>query len=115
MTDVVAFHPVKPVPGELEFECHRCGALVTRDAIERHRDWHQRFAFDWPEPGPGRVPPRECLRAARDALSRMYSRSDDPLPKLWMMMAEALDWQRRAFEQMAQGQPAPAEHSGGQS
>lgn len=48
----------------------------------------------------GRVPPRECIRAARDALNKMYSHSDAELPKLWMFMAEALDWQRRAMEQM---------------
>lgn len=50
---------------------------------------------------PNRVPPRECIRAARDALNKMYSATDGPLEKLWMFMAEALDWQRRALEQIA--------------
>lgn len=50
---------------------------------------------------PGRVPPRECIRAARDALNKMYS-TEGPVEKLWMFMAEALDWQRRALEQIAE-------------
>jgi hypothetical protein len=46
---------------------------------------------------PDRVPPRECIRAARDALNRAYGCSEAP----WQLIAEALDWQRRAMEQMA--------------
>lgn len=44
----------------------------------------------------GRVSPRECIRAARDALNRAYGYSDPP----WPLIAEAVDWQRRALEQM---------------
>src|ERR1700758_3541222 len=57
-------------------------------------------AFDAPAAA-NRVPPRECIRAARDALDKMYSATDGPLDKLWTFMAEALDWQRRALEQIA--------------
>ena len=39
--------------------------------------------------------------AVRDALDKMYSATDGPLDKLWTFMAEALDWQRRALEQIA--------------
>lgn len=48
----------------------------------------------------GRVAPRECIRAARDALDRAYGRtSADEL--LYPFMIEALDWLRRGLEQMA--------------
>lgn len=43
-----------------------------------------------------RVPPRECVRAARDALSKAYGYSEPP----WPLIAEAVDWLRRAAEQM---------------
>ena len=52
---------------------------------------------------PGRVPPRECIRAARDALSRAYGISDSR--QTWPFMLEALDWLRRGLEQIAQDQP----------
>jgi hypothetical protein len=45
-----------------------------------------------------RVPPRECIRAARDALNRAYSQDKAP----WSLIAEAVDWQRRALEQMVE-------------
>lgn len=49
----------------------------------------------------GRVAPRECIANARDALNRAYSHpgitdGGHALP----FIAEALDWQRRALEQM---------------
>jgi hypothetical protein len=52
---------------------------------------------------PGRVPPRECIRAARDALNKAYSHpgvteARHALP----FIAEAVDWQRRALEQIAE-------------
>lgn len=51
----------------------------------------------WEEPaGPDRVSPKECIRAARDALNRAYGQSEAP----WSLIAEAVDWQRRALEQM---------------
>ena len=49
---------------------------------------------------PGRVPPRECIRAARDALNRAYGYSNSV--DTWPMMLEALDWLRRGLEQIAQ-------------
>jgi hypothetical protein len=52
--------------------------------------------------GPDRVPPRECIRAARDALNRAYGYSEAP----WPLIAEAVDWQRRALEQMVEGAEA---------
>ena len=48
--------------------------------------------------GPGRESPRECIRAARDALNRAYGQSEAP----WPLIAEAVDWQRRALEQMTE-------------
>lgn len=51
--------------------------------------------------GPNRVPPRECIRAARDALNRAYSYDRAP----WPLIAEAVDWQRRALEQMTGLEP----------
>jgi hypothetical protein len=49
---------------------------------------------------PGRVPPRECIRAARDALNRAYGVSDSR--QTWPFMLEALDWLRRGLEQIAE-------------
>jgi hypothetical protein len=56
---------------------------------------------------PGRVPPRDCIRAARDALTRAYGVSDSRMA--WPFMLEALDWQRRGLEQIADliGSEAP--------
>lgn len=50
---------------------------------------------------PNRVPPRECIRAARDALNKAYSHPgiSDGRHAL-LHIAEAVDWQRRALEQM---------------
>jgi hypothetical protein len=52
---------------------------------------------------PGRVPPRECIRAARDALTRAYGVSDSRMT--WPFMLEALDWLRRGLEQIAEDLP----------
>lgn len=87
--------------------CGRCGS------------WHQGTcapakaqATPWTvQPNTERVPPRECIRAARDALNRAYGISA-PTPKLWMFMAEALDWQRRALEQIAEGIEEPPPRTG---
>lgn len=48
-----------------------------------------------------RVPPRECIRQARDALNKAYSHPgiSDGRHALGFI-AEAVDWQRRALEQM---------------
>jgi hypothetical protein len=56
----------------------------------------------WAEPaGPGRVAPRECIRAARDALNNAYSHPGVTEARHAMaFIAEAVDWQRRALEQM---------------
>ena len=50
----------------------------------------------WNTAEKNRVPPRECIRASRDALNRAYSYGTPP----WPLIMEALDWQRRALEQM---------------
>lgn len=52
---------------------------------------------------PNRVPPRECIRAARDALNNAYSHPGitDGVHAL-VFIAEAVDWQRRALEQMTE-------------
>ena len=53
--------------------------------------WREKTASD-------RVRPRECVREARDALNRAYGLTDRaPIP----ILLEALDWLRRALEQMA--------------
>ncbi len=56
--------------------------------------WNERTA-------PGRVPPRECIKAAREALNNAYSHPGvtDGRHAL-LFIAEAVDWQRRALEQM---------------
>lgn len=54
---------------------------------------------------PDRVRPRECVRAARDALDRAYGIKERAAVPL---LIEALDWLRRALEQMA---PEEAEAS----
>ena len=47
---------------------------------------------------PDRVQPRECVGLARDALDRAYGiRERAAVP----LLIEALDWLRRALEQMA--------------
>lgn len=45
---------------------------------------------------PDRVPPRECIRNAQDALNRAYGYGVAP----WSLIAEAVDWLRRGLEQM---------------
>lgn len=53
-----------------------------------------------------RLPPRECVKAARDALDRSYGLTDRaPLP----LIIEALGWLRRACEQMADSPVLPKE------
>jgi hypothetical protein len=54
-------------------------------------------AVPWNTAAQNRVPPRECIRASRDALNRAYGYGDGPP---WPLIMEALDWQRRALEQM---------------
>lgn len=55
---------------------------------------------------PGHSSPRECIRAARDALNKAYSHPgiSDGRHALGFI-AEAVDWQRRALEQMAPADP----------
>jgi hypothetical protein len=63
----------------------------------------------WATPtAPGRQSPRDCIAAARDALNRAYSHPgiSDGRHAL-IFIAEAIDWQRRALEQMAPADPLP--------
>jgi len=54
---------------------------------------------------PDRASPRECIRAARDALNKAYSLdSIKHGGQAFTFIAEAVDWQRRALEQMAVGE-----------
>lgn len=53
--------------------------------------WSERTA-------PNRVRPRECVGNAREALDRAYAITDKAAIPL---LIEALDWLRRALEQMA--------------
>lgn len=57
----------------------------------------------WRTSPPGRIPPRVCIAAARDALNRAYSHPgiSDGRHALHAI-AEAVDWQRRALEQMVE-------------
>lgn len=48
---------------------------------------------------PGRLSPRECIGAARDALSNAYGCGGTAAS--WPFIMAALDWQRRAIEQLA--------------
>lgn len=102
-------------PGSLIYEDGLRAALAAvQSAAESPEEIRARVARQLDEPfvdhrafdasAPGRVPPRECIRAARDALNKMYS-TEGPVEKLWMFMAEALDWQRRALEQIAELSP----------
>ena len=52
---------------------------------------------------PGRVPPRECVAAARDALTKAYGVPDSRMA--WPFMLEAIDWLRRGLEQIADQLP----------
>lgn len=56
------------------------------------------MAADFDEQNPDRMTPRACVGAARDALDRAYAwHGQPPYP----MLMEAIDWQRRALEQLA--------------
>ena len=59
---------------------------------------------DWRNPSSRkRVAPRDCIRAARDALNQAYSHPGVTEAKHALpFIAEAVDWQRRALEQMAE-------------
>jgi hypothetical protein len=59
----------------------------------------EREVIPWREKtAPNRVRPRECVGNAREALNRAYGHTDRaPIP----LLIEALDWMRRALEQMA--------------
>ena len=61
-------------------------------------------SIPWYDAKPNRVPPRECIANARDALNRAYSHPgiSDGRHALGFI-AEAVDWQRRALEQMEAG------------
>lgn len=68
-------------------------------------DHSSELRVTWEQPEPGRVPPRQCFMNARDALNRAFSYTgkypgDAPYP----FLTEALDWQRRGLEQLAQRQ-----------
>ena len=56
------------------------------------------MSLPWNEKtAPDRVRPRECVRAARDALNKAYGKPDRASIPL---LIEAVDWLRRALEQM---------------
>ena len=51
-----------------------------------------------------RIAPRECIMAAREALNRAYGQPYDGQGNPpWPLIMEAVDWQRRALEQMVEG------------
>ena len=57
-----------------------------------------RPSIPWAEKtAPDRLPPRECVGAARDALDKAYGYDNRAAVPL---MLEAVDWLRRALEQM---------------
>lgn len=56
-------------------------------------------SIPWAErTAPDRLPPRECVANARDALNRAYGIGDRAAVPL---LIEAVDWLRRGLEQMA--------------
>lgn len=58
--------------------------------------------------GADRVPPRECIRAAQEALNKAYSHPGITEARHAVpFIAEAVDWQRRALEQMVGQEGAP--------
>jgi hypothetical protein len=65
---------------------------------------------------PGRMSPRECIGAARDALNRAYA-TGQTVAETWHHVMAAVDWQRRALEQLApkeawcKDQECPWKHS----
>src|SRR5690242_4423781 len=64
----------------------------TDTAAQTPLPWNDKTA-------PDRVRPRECVRAARDALDRAYGIKERAAVPL---LIEALDWLRRGLEQMAE-------------
>lgn len=74
------------------------------DAMERLQEVEARER-SWEEPEPGRVPPLQCFVNARDALNRAFAYSGEyPGDVPYPFLTEALDWQRRGLEQLAQRQ-----------
>lgn len=56
----------------------------------------------WADSDGTRVPPRDCIRAARDELNKAYSHPGVTDARYAIpFIAAAVDWQRRALEQMA--------------
>lgn len=79
------------VPGSPPIRCTQ--ALGHDGPCDEQVPWK----FSRPEhPGQSRVAPRLCIANARDALNRAYAYDVAP----WPLIAEAVDWQRRALEQM---------------
>ena len=89
----------------------RGAAAVTDEMIERGAAGHSpcrlggrpmtgERQMPW-RPGSevfGRIPPRQCVQAARDELNKAFGTSDPE--RALIFMRSALDWQRRAIEQM---------------
>lgn len=62
------------------------------DSVKPKLPWDEKTSAD-------RARPRECIRAARDALDRAYGIKERAAVPL---LIEALDWLRRGLEQMAE-------------
>ncbi len=69
------------------------------EAVEVSAERSAAREFPWNEKtAPNRVRPRECVGNARNALDRAYGIKERAAVPL---LIEALDWLRRALEQMA--------------
>lgn len=78
------------IPGRDPGACPDCGGWRKAGMTHTCIPWREKTARD-------RVRPRECVGEARDALNRAYGQQDRAaIPQI----IEAVDWLRRALEQM---------------
>lgn len=74
-----------------------CGALFDPPNAEGRGP--DEWIVPWADrTAPNRLPPRECVGNARTALDRAYGLTG---PAPYPLLIEAVDWLRRALEQMA--------------
>jgi hypothetical protein len=81
------------IPGPDPGACPGCGGWRKAGML------HICKSIPWTEKtAPDRLAPRECVGNARNALDRAYGHERAAVPHL----IEAVDWLRRALEQMAE-------------
>lgn len=82
---------LRTIPAPDPGACPECGAWRKAGMTHTCIPWNKKTA-------PNRVRPRECVGEARDALNRAYGKPERAQVGL---LIEAVDWLRRALEQMA--------------